>query len=56
MKFSPVYMDGKGKYKSPKNPEYEFMVQWSENTRADQRTIEEINRQLNRYYGYIGFR
>lgn len=56
VKFSPVYMDGKGKYKSPKNPEYEFMVQWSENTRADQRTIEEINRQLNRYYGYIGFR
>lgn len=40
----------------PENPEYEFMVQWSENTRADQRTIEEINRQLNRYYGYIGFR
>lgn len=40
----------------PENPEYEFMVQWSENTRADQRTIEEINRQLNRYYCYIGFR
>lgn len=40
----------------PENPEYEFMVQWSENTRADQRTIEEINRQLNQYYCYIGFR
>lgn len=33
----------------PESPEYEFMLQWSETTKAKKKTIEEINRSL-RYY------
>ena len=33
----------------PRSPEYESMVEWSEMTRAPERTLEEINRRL-RYY------
>ena len=34
----------------PKSPEYDFMIQWAESTRAEERTIEEINRSLKYYY------
>ena len=33
----------------PESPEYEFMLQWSDTTKAKKKTIEEINRSL-RYY------
>ena len=32
------------------SPEYEFMAEWSEKTRAKKRTMEEINRNLRYYY------
>ena len=34
----------------PESPEYEFMAEWSEITKAKKRTIEEINRSLRYYY------
>lgn len=34
----------------PEAPDHEFMIQWAETTRAEERTMEEINRSLRVCY------
>lgn len=49
----PEDVGGEGGYKEylravsdPEAPDHEFMIQWAETTRAEERTVEEINRSL----------
>ena len=35
---------------NPQSPDYEFMIKWSEITKADDETVEETNRRLKYFY------
>lgn len=53
----PENVGGEGGYEEylrvisdPQSPDYEFMIKWSEITKADDETVEEINRRLKYFY------